>query len=155
MRLVSYVSSNSTPVSRVKNRASGSIRTSMSMITEASFWKEQATNSRGWNRSVAKASTSSAPARSRSGGTAIAISSRLLDRALALAAFYAVGVGAVPVDEVLQVLEVELDGQGQVLRGSGERLGADPVHERIEGLVLRALGLVQADPTLHRLGHAL
>jgi hypothetical protein len=30
-------------VSSVKKRADGSMRSSMSMITEASFWKEQAT----------------------------------------------------------------------------------------------------------------
>src|SRR5919202_5379754 len=153
MRQVSCVSSNSTPVSSVKKRASGSIRTSMSMITEASFWNEHATNMRGWKRSTPKARTSSAEASSRSSGTATAMA--CLNRALALAALDAVGVASVPVDEVLEVLEVELHGQRQLLRCVRERLRADAVDERVERLAVLALALVQADPALDRLGHAL
>jgi hypothetical protein len=72
-RQVASVSGKSTPVSIVKKRASGSILSSMSMITEASFWKEHATTRRGWWRSTAKRSTSSAEWLSRSGATATAM----------------------------------------------------------------------------------
>ena len=40
-------------MSSVKKRASGSIFRSMSITTEASFWKELATYSRGENSSTA------------------------------------------------------------------------------------------------------
>src|SRR3954464_11699517 len=79
---IAYVSGNSTPVSSVKTRAPGSIASSMSRITDASFWKEQATYRRGWNSSTTWASTSCALRDSRSGGAArtAAQSSRLLGR---------------------------------------------------------------------------
>src|SRR4051794_15507796 len=131
LRLVSYVSSNSRSVSSVKKRADGSIFRSMSMITDASFWNEQATYSRGWKRSIVYSSTSSALARSRLGWLMTAIR-WWLDRALAFAANHLVGVGAAPIDEVLDVLEGEVHGQREVLHLGLERAGADPVDEGVE-----------------------
>src|SRR3954467_13286551 len=69
-RHVAYVSGNSTPVSSVKTRAAGSIASSMSRITDASFWNEQATYRRGWNSSTTWARTSCALRDSRSVGAA-------------------------------------------------------------------------------------
>ena len=50
---VSSVSGNSTPVSIMNTRGSGSISVSMCSRTDSSFWKEQAIFSRGWKRSTA------------------------------------------------------------------------------------------------------
>ncbi len=47
------VSVNSTPVSIVNTRASGSISLSMWKSTDSSFWNEQAMVSRGWKCSTA------------------------------------------------------------------------------------------------------
>src|SRR3954454_5670440 len=107
-RHVEYVSSNSRSVSRVKKRADGSIFRSMSMITDASFWNEQATYRRGWKRSTTYSRTCSALARSRLGWAITAMAKRPSDRALPLAADDLVRVAAAPVDEQLDVLEVEL-----------------------------------------------
>src|SRR3954469_4895608 len=80
---------------------------------------------------------------------------RPLDRALSFAALDLVRVGPVPVDEVLEVVEVELHRQRELLRGLRERLGTDAVDEGVERLAVLALGLVEPDPALDRLGHAL
>ena len=71
---VSYVSGNRTCVSSVKMRASGAILSSRSRTTDASFWNEQATASRGWKRSTMYASTPLASRPSRSGVTRVAAS---------------------------------------------------------------------------------
>src|SRR3954447_25451371 len=135
---------------------------SMSMITEASFWKEQATYRRGWNRSTAYARTSSAETASRSmSGVSRAASpvapaaTATLDRALAFAADYLVGLRAAPVDELVHGLERELDRQRQVADDLLELLLAHAAHEGVEVLAVLAVLLVVADPTLHGLGHAL
>ena len=47
------VSGKSTPVSIVNSRASGLISLSMCASTDSSFWKEQASFSRGWKRETA------------------------------------------------------------------------------------------------------
>src|SRR5436305_8170951 len=117
-RQVEYVSSNSRSVSSVKKRAEGSIRSSMSMITDASFWNEHATYRRGWKRSTRYSRTDSAVSPSKSGGRSTGGVWRLMarsNRAFALAADDLVRLVALPVDEVLHVLEVELDGQREVL----------------------------------------
>src|SRR5919107_1491373 len=93
----------------------------MSMITDPSFWKEQATASRGWKRSTMCASTSSAVRSSRSGGGATAIRS-VSDGAFAFAANDLVDVRALPIDEEVHVLQVELDGQREVLHQVREPL---------------------------------
>src|SRR4051794_5318874 len=128
----------------------------MSMITDASFWKEQATYRRGWKRSTTYSRTSSALARSRLGWamTAMALS-RPLDRALPFAADDLVGLAAAPVDELLDVLEGELGGQAEVLHLGLERGAADAVDEVDERLAVVAVALVHPDPALHRIGHAL
>ena len=88
-------------VEREEARVAARSRSSMSMITDSSFWKEQATSSalealddaargpprRAWSR---------------------------LDRALALAPDDLEGHVAVPVDEVVHGLEAELDRQREV-----------------------------------------
>src|SRR5438128_241223 len=89
-----------------------------------------------------------------SGVVATAIS-RSSDCAFALAALHAVDVLAVPVDEVDEVLDVELDGQREVLRGLLERLRPNAVDVGVERLALLALLFIEADPPLHRVGHAL
>src|SRR3954451_24143317 len=156
-RHVAYVSSNNRSVSRVKNRADGSIRSSMSMITDASFWKEHATYRRGWKRSTRYSRTDSAVSPSKSGGRSTGGAWRLmaLYGALALAAHDLVRLVALPVDEVLHVLEVELDRQREVLRARLELGHAHPRHEGVELLALVAVGLVVAQPALYRLRHAL
>src|SRR3954454_19501408 len=151
-RHVSCVSSNSRSVSSVKKRADGSIRRSMSMITDASFWNEHATYSRGWKRSTAYSSTSSALARSRFGWLVVTATS---NRAFALAADDLVRLAAAPVDEVLDVLEVELHGDRELLDLGLERPCADAVHEGVERLAVLAVALVHADPALDGIGHAL
>src|SRR4051794_29396414 len=78
-----------------------------------------------------------------------------LDGAFALAAHDLVRLVALPVDEVLHVLEVEFDRQREVLRARLELDHADASDERVELLALVALGLVVADPALDRLRHAL
>src|SRR4051812_41530600 len=155
-RQVVYVSSNRRSVSSVKKRADGSIRSSMSMITDASFWNEQATYRRGWKRSTRYSRTDSAVSPSKSGGRSIGGAWRLMsNRALALATHDLVRLVALPVDEVLHVLEVEFDRQREILRARLELGHADPLHERVELLALVPLGLVVAQPALDRLGHAL
>ena len=52
--------SNSTRVSSANTRADGSAANSMSSRTVSSFWNEQASATRGWKRSTASATTSSA-----------------------------------------------------------------------------------------------
>src|SRR4051794_35218801 len=132
-RHVSCVSSKSRSVSSVKKRADGSIRSSMSMITEASFWNEHATYSRGWKRSTRYSSTSSAVPPSKSGGRSIGGAWKAIsDRALALAAHDLVRLVPLPVDEVLHVLEVELDRQRQVLGACLELHDPDAGDERVE-----------------------
>src|SRR3954466_7691896 len=132
-RHVSCVSSNSRSVSSVKKRADGSIRSSMSMITDASFWNEHATYSRGWKRSTRYSSTDSAVSPSKSGGRSMGGAWRLMsNRALALAAHDLVRLVTLPVDEVLHVLEVEVDRQRQVLRTRLELGHADARYERVE-----------------------
>src|SRR3954453_12914536 len=97
-RHVADVSSNKRSVWRVKNRADGSIRSSMSMITEASFWNEHATYSRGWKRSTRYSRTSSAVPPSKSGGRSIGGAWKAIsDRALALAAHDLVWLVPLPV----------------------------------------------------------
>src|SRR3954454_21153487 len=83
------------------------------------------------------------------------MASAALDGALPLAADDLVRLAAAPVDELLDVLEVELGRQRQVLRLRLERLGADAVDERVERLALQALALVHADPALDGVGHSL
>src|SRR5215213_3469948 len=114
-RHVSCVSSNRRSVSKVKKRADGSIRSSMSMITDASFWNEHATYRRGWKRSTRYSRTVSAVSPSKSGGRSTGGAWRLmqLDRAFPFATNDLVRLVALPVDEVLHVLEVEFDGQRQ------------------------------------------
>src|SRR3954462_210626 len=77
------------------------------------------------------------------------------DRALPLATDDLVRLVALPVDEVLHVLEVELDRQREVLRARLELRRADALEERVELLALLALALVEAEPALDRLRHAL
>src|SRR3954447_18036762 len=108
-RQVSWVSSNRRSVSSVKKRADGSTRSSMSMITDASFWKEQATYRRGWKRSTRYSRTSSAVPSSKSGGrSTVGAGAVISNRALALASHHLVWLVAFPVDEELHVLEVEV-----------------------------------------------
>src|SRR5438046_1982737 len=76
-------------------------------------------------------------------------------RALALAALHLVGLRAAPVDEVVEVFEAELDRHRQVLDLRLELTGADPVDELVERLLAGAVGLVEAQPALDRLGDAL
>src|SRR3954452_18935310 len=78
-----------------------------------------------------------------------------LDRAFALTTDYLVGLGPAPVDEVLERLEVELGRQGDAARGLLERRRTDAVEEFVERLTLVALRLVELDPHLDRIRHAL
>src|SRR4051812_17639287 len=78
-----------------------------------------------------------------------------LDGALPFAADDLVRLAATPVDEVLDVLEVELDRQRQVLHLGLERLGPDAIDERVERLAVLAVALVHADPALDGVRHAL
>src|SRR4051794_6208839 len=78
-----------------------------------------------------------------------------LDRAFALTTDYLVGLGPAPVDEVLERLEVELGRQGDAARGLLERRRTDAVEEFVERLTLVALRLVELDPDLDRIRHAL
>src|SRR3954451_5221714 len=128
----------------------------MSMITDASFWNEHATYRRGWKRSTRYSRTSSAVPSSKSGGRSTGGAGMAMsDGALAFTADDLVRLVPLPVDEVLHVLEVELDGQRQVL-GARLELGVpDPLDERVELLAVGPLGLVVADPALDRLRHAL
>src|SRR5204863_7075919 len=96
--------------------------------------------------STAYSSTSSALARSRFGwDVARGATSH---RAFTLAARHLIRVAAAPVDELLDVLDVELDGHSQVLHLGLERLGADAVEVVLERLALGAVTLVHADPSL-------
>jgi len=56
---------------------------------------------------------------------------------------------------VLERLEVELDGQGDALRGLLERTRADAVEEVVERLAFVALRLVELDPRLDGVRDAL
>src|SRR5689334_4771905 len=78
-----------------------------------------------------------------------------LDRALALAALDLVGLGAVPVDEVEEVVRAELDRQLQVRDQRLELLRPGAVHELVEGLAVVSLLLVVADPALDSVGDPL
>src|SRR3954463_8533849 len=132
------------------------MRRSMSMITDASFWNEQATYSRGWKRSTRYSSTSSAVPSSKSGGrSTVGDGAVMSDRALALAAHHLVWLVALPVDEELHVLEVEVHRQREVASALLELLHAHALHERVELLAILTVGLVEADPALDRLRHAL
>src|SRR4029453_9393237 len=62
---------------------------------------------------------------------------------------------AVPVDERLHRLEIELGGHGEVGDDVLELGLADALGERVELLALLALGLVVADPALERVRDAL
>ena len=63
-------------MSIVNTRAVGSMRMSMSMRTDSSFWNEQAIASRGWWRSTMWATSSSALRVSKSGVEVVAIAIR-------------------------------------------------------------------------------
>src|SRR5215218_3220271 len=76
-------------------------------------------------------------------------------RALALAADDLERLVAVPVDELVQCLEVELRREGELLDLVHEPLLADPRRERVELLARLTLVLVHAQPAFHRLGDAL
>src|SRR3954453_3457507 len=127
----------------------------MSMITDASFWNEHATEGRGWKRSTTSSSVCSALARSRLGCAITAMRLSRLYGALPLAADDLVRLAAAPVDELLDVLEVELARHPQVLHLGLERLGAHAVDERVERLAVVAVALVHADPALDGVGHSL
>src|SRR4051812_20639684 len=76
-------------------------------------------------------------------------------RALTLAALDLVRLGATPVHELVQIVEVELDRHGELLGDALEVLRADAVDVLVEGLAFVALPLVVADPALHGLGDPL
>src|SRR3954471_4766702 len=119
----------------------------MSMITDASFWNEHATYRRGWKRSTRYSRTDSAVSPSKSGGrsmggawsdisrsapaakcsgqAALLAMRRSLDRAFPFAAHDLVRLVALPVNEMLHVLEVEFDGQREIPGAVLELLHAD------------------------------
>src|SRR5215211_2994897 len=80
---------------------------------------------------------------------------RTSNRAFSLAALDLVGVGAGPVDELVEGLKTEFDRHRQVLDLRLEAIRARTLDEGVEGLALVALGLVEAQPALDRVGHAL
>src|SRR5262245_58689031 len=80
---------------------------------------------------------------------------RELDRALPLAALEFVGAGPVPIDELLHGLQGEIGWQRQIFHDRFESLGAAALDEGVELLAVLALGLVETDPALDRLGDAL
>src|SRR5438067_679599 len=138
----------------MNTRASGSSLVSMCTSTDSSFWKEQASVSRGWKRSSAYASTSSAEAVSIKSGTVMAMTVAL-DGALALAANDLKGGVLCPVDEEAHVLEVELHRHRQIFDLRFEIGGTDPCDEGVEFLAVAALCLVETDPALHGFRDAL
>src|SRR5215212_7681504 len=83
------------------------------------------------------------------------VTSVMSDRALALAADHLEGHLALPVDELVHRLQAELDGHGEIAHGVLEALGADAHGVRVEDLAVLTLGLVDADPPLDGLRHAL
>ena len=151
------VSSNSRSGVEGEEARDGSISSSMSMITDSSFWKEHATYRRGWWSSRycedllgARAPRLIPPAWPGAEGgllrqTAHSPSPRTTS----------VELVALPVDEEVHVLEVELHRQRQILDLLGEARRADALDEGVELLALVALGLVVAQPALDGVGHAL
>src|SRR5437588_359888 len=77
------------------------------------------------------------------------------DRALAFAADHFERRVLGPVDEVVHVFQAELDGHRQVLDSCFELGRSYPSCKRVELLALLALALVEADPALNSLRHAL
>src|SRR5271165_5806008 len=87
--------------------------------------------------------------------TALRLEVRGSDSAFALATGHGERAVTAPVDEQLEALQRELGGQREVAHARLEIGCAHAIHERSEGLTALALGLVEAQPALDRLGHAL